>query len=135
MNEHLQKWAQSLVSVKSRLLTRTIRVEGVREAHLGPRMDFAKVEFLLEPAEELDVVLQVAGIEASREQQQFVESAVYGFLDVVMMAEPYPVKKMRITVVGADVDPVNSNMFAFRLAGRDAAKKLLEEIRTDPYRV
>jgi hypothetical protein len=135
MNDNLQNWVQSLVSAKSRLLTRTIRVEGVRKAHLGPRIDYARVEFLLEPAEDLDVVVQVVGIEVTREQQQFVESAIYGFLDVAMLAEPYPMKKMRVTVVGADFDPVSSNMIAFRLAGRDAAKKLLEEIRTDPYRV
>lgn len=98
-------------------------------------MDYARVQFLLEPAEDLDVVFQVASIEASREQQELMESAVYGFLDVVMMAEPHPVKKMRIVVIGADVDPVSSNIAAFRLAGRDAANKLLEEIRTDPYRV
>lgn len=135
MSEYLQRWAQSLFSAKSRRLTRSIRVEGLRKAHLGPRMDYARVQFLLEPAEDLDVVFQVASIEASREQQELMESAVYGFLDVVMMAEPHPVKKMRIVVIGADVDPVSSNIAAFRLAGRDAANKLLEEIRTDPYRV
>lgn len=106
---------------------------GVREAHLGPRMDCARVEFLLEPAEELDVVVQVVGVDASREKQQFIESAVHGFLDVVMLDTPYPINKMRVAVVGADFDPVNSNSVAFRLAGRDAAKKLLAEIRSDPY--
>lgn len=135
MNDLMQKWARSLVAAKSRLLTRSARVEGVRKAHLGPRMDYARIEFLLEPSDELEVVVQVASIDASEEKQQLIQEAIYGFLDVVMMAEPYPVKKMRITVVGAEFDPVSSNLMAFRLAGRDAAKKLLDEMQAEPYRL
>jgi hypothetical protein len=98
-------------------------------------MDYARIEFLLEPSDELEVVVQVASIDASEEKQQLIQEAIYGFLDVVMMAEPYPVKKMRITVVGAEFDPVSSNLMAFRLAGRDAAKKLLDEMQAEPYRL
>ena len=112
-----------------------IRVEGVRKAHLGPRMDFAKVEFVVEPGEDLMVVFQVAGLEASREHLEFLEWAVYGFLDVVMLAGTYPMRKMKITVVGAEVDPIESSAMAFRLAGRDAGRGFLEEIRAAPRRM
>lgn len=126
---YLEKWTKSLVSSRSLPLNRTVQVEGIRKAHLGPRMDFAQVSFVVEPADAFNAVVQVPNIEANVEHQRFVEWAIYGFLDVVMMTEPYPTKNITLTVVGAEIDPVSSNMVAFRLAGREAGRKFIEELR------
>jgi hypothetical protein len=126
---YLEKWTESLLLGRSQPLTRTVRVEGVRKAHLGPRMDFAQVEFVVESADGFEVSIEVQNLEVNLEQRSFIDSAILGFLDVVMLAEPFPLKNIKLRVVGADFDPVSSNSMAFRLAGREAARKLLDEIR------
>ena len=110
-------------------LKATVRVEGIREKHLGPRMDFARVEFEVEPADGFIVVVQVPGIEGDAERQMFIDWAIFGFLDVVMVTDGYPVKSMKLTVVAAEFDAIDSSMRAFRLAGRDAGRALLEKLR------
>jgi len=127
---YLEKWAENLSTVRSQPLRRTVRVEGIHKAHLGPRMEFARVEFEAEPADRFIAVVRVPGIEADVEKQRFIEWAIFGLLDVVMLAEPSPLKNMRITVLGLDVDPVDSSMMAFRLAGREAGRRLLEDLRS-----
>jgi hypothetical protein len=124
----LENWGESLIQSRSLALTKSVRVEGLRKAHLGPRMDFARVEFVVEPADEFSVAVEVPNLDVTAEQQTFLEWAMFGFLDVVMMTEPYPTKSIRLTVTSAEFDPVSSNMVAFRLAGRDAGRKFVEEI-------
>ena len=133
MNAYLAKWAGDLISGESRRLPKAFRVQGVREAHLGPRLEVARVELLAEPADDLNVVFDTSGLAPRPELPPFVESAVFGFLDVVLLAEPYPLRKMTLTVVDMEVDPVSSSVRAFRLAGREAGRRLLEAIENDPY--
>lgn len=127
MSTYLERWARDAVSRQSLPLARSVHVEGVRIAHLGPRMESARVEFLLEPAQEFEVAVELPPLGA--EQAHFVESAIFGFLDVVLLAEPRPYKDMKLRVLGVDVDPVSSSLIAFRLAGRDAGRKFLDAVR------
>ncbi|CAN5394384.1 hypothetical protein BH09MYX1_BH09MYX1_60310 [soil metagenome] len=83
---------------------------------------------MVDPADEFSAVLEVPGRDATAEQQAFLAWAIFGFLDVVMMTEPYPTKSIRVTVAAAEFDPVSSNMIAFRLAGRDAGRKFVVEV-------
>jgi hypothetical protein len=89
-------------------------------------MEIARVELLVEPAEAFEVIVAVSTIAPTSEHERFIEWAIFGFLDVVMVAEPYPIKSVKITVVDAEFDAVSSSMMAFRHAGRDAGRKFLE---------
>ena len=75
------------------------------------------------------MVVAVPNLDPSPEHRQFMEWAVFGFLDVVMLAEPLPLKNIKVTVTDADVDPVSSSMMALRRAGRDAGREMLEALR------
>ena len=126
---YLEKWATGLLSSRSGRLPKAVRVGGSRKAHLGPRMEFARIELLVEPAQAFEVVVAVPTLAPTSEHEQFIEWAIFGFLDVVMLAEPYPIKSVKITVVDAEVDAASSSMMAFRHAGRDAGRQLLELCR------
>jgi hypothetical protein len=128
MTHYLDRWARDAVSRPSLPLERSVRVEGVRQAHLGPRMEFARIEFLVEPAQEFQVAMELPPRDTSPEQIRFVDSAIFGFLDVVLLAEQRPYTQFKLQVVGAEVDPVSSSLIAFRLAGRDAGRKFLDAI-------
>lgn len=134
MSPYLDRWARDAVSRQSLPLARAVHVEGVRQAHLGPRLESARVKFLLEPAKEFQVEVELPPPGGSPEQILFVESAIFGFLDVVLLAEARPYKDMKLRVLGAEVDPVNSNLIAFRLAGRDAGRKFLDAVREQSAR-
>lgn len=58
----------------------------------------------------------------------FVREAVFGVLDVVIAAQPHPLKDFLLRVVEMEVHPVDSSQHAFRRAGHDAGRKILAEL-------
>ena len=126
---YLEQWAAGFLSSRSGSLAKAVRVDGVRRVHLGPRIEIARIDLLVEPADAFQVVVAVPTVIPTPEHERFIEWAIFGFLDVVMLAEPYPIKRVRVTVVDAEVDAVSSSMMAFRHAGRDAGRKFLETRR------
>lgn len=89
-------------------------------------MEIARIQLLVEPSEAFEVIVAVPTIAPSSEHERFMEWAIFGFLDVVMVADPYPIKSVKVTVVDAEFDAVSSSMMAFRHAGRDAGRRFLE---------
>lgn len=124
---YIEKWTENLLLSQAMTLSSTVHVEGIRKAHLGPRMEFGRVEFIIEPADGFDVSVEVANVDENTEYKWYIEWAIFGFLDVVMVGAPYPYKKLKLRVVGVEIDPIDSSQMAFRLAGRDAGRKFLEE--------
>src|SRR4051812_12879646 len=100
--DYLEQWATNLVSGPSGTLTKAVRVDGVRKAHLGPRMEIARIDLLVEPADAFAVVVTVPSLAPRSENDRFMEWAIFGFLDVVMAAEPLPIKRVKITIVDAE---------------------------------
>lgn len=88
-------------------------------------MEVARIDLLVEPADLFEVVVAVPKLAPTPEHERFIEWAIFGFLDVVMVAEPYPIKSVKLTIMDAEVDAVSSSMMAFRHAGRDAGRKFL----------
>jgi hypothetical protein len=123
--KYLEQWAAGLISSRSGPPVLAVRVEGIRKAHFGPRFEIARIELMIEPAEAFEVIVSMPELVPSIESDQFIDWAIFGFLDVAMTTEPFPVKDMRITVVGIEIDPVSSSMMAFRHAGRDAGRRFL----------
>lgn len=125
----LERWTQDVLTRRSRPLPRSVQVEGVRKAHLGPMLQVASVRFVAEPAERFSVVVEVPGVEGHADRVAFIEAAVFGLLDIVLLSEPQPMREMRLRLVAAEFDPVNASVMAFRLAGRDAGQHLVEALR------
>jgi hypothetical protein len=85
------------------------------------------VGFLVEPADEFEVVTAIEDIEDDKFwEDKHPDWAVLGLLDVVLVAWPQPLRNIKITVTEAEYHPLWSSRMAFRMAGRKAGKKLVE---------
>jgi hypothetical protein len=129
MKDYLKLWPQELLKLGSLSLKSKVTVTGERDQHLGPRCDFAKVQVTVEPASRFEVIDAVPAKEEAR-QEGYLDWAVFGLLDVLLVAESAPLTNIRITLERVEHHPVDSSPMAFRHAGRDAGRKIIEHVRT-----
>jgi hypothetical protein len=121
---NLEAWFRDLVDRRSAKLPQTLRVEGVREAHLGPRCEYGRVIVEAEPSAQFTVSVPAGPLPVGGDD--FVRAAVMGVLDIVLTADPFPLRDFALRIVEIHPHPVDSSVMAFRRAGRDAGRKLLE---------
>lgn len=108
------------------VLRESTEVEGVREANLGPRWEFAKIRLKAEPCDHFEVQKAVGPNQSKLDNEGYLDAAVMGLLDVLLVSGQSPLKNVRVTLIGAEEHEVDSSCNAFRLAGRDAGKKLMD---------
>ncbi|SRR5258706_14214922 len=133
MKDYLRSWAEELLQRKPIRLRSRITVTGERNQHLGPKLEVASVRVTVEPAATFEVV---DAVPANEELSQFgyPDWVVFGLLDVFMVAESSPITNVRIILEKADPDPINSSKMAFRHAGRDAGRKIVERLKSEEGR-
>ena len=110
-----------------------IRVDGVPDADLGPRTEFAKFTAIVELARMFEASFQLPQSQLTSERQVFLDQAIFGLLDILMTRPTYPLRDIRVRVIEAEFDPIHATASAFRQAGRDAGRKLLDVLK-DPRR-
>ena len=101
----------------------------MRQRSLFPRAEFAKIQLTVRPAQSLEVVDDV--VEKSDLEKLGVgwpDCVIFGLLDVFMLAEPRPLYKVRVVLEAVWYHDVDSTWQAFRHAGRDAGRQVLEII-------
>jgi hypothetical protein len=131
--DHLSYWAEEIMTRTPASLDGSRRVTGEYGPTTGPRRQYAKVKFLVEPAEAFKVVTAIEGIEGDRFWgHNYPDWAVLGLLDVVLVAWPQPLRRIKITVMDADYHPLWSSRMAFRMAGREAGRNLVELEEKEP---
>jgi hypothetical protein len=129
LKDYLKLWGSGLPERKSIILATPITVLGVRNRQLGPRGEFAKVQMTLNPAPSLEVIDHVAErTELERLGVGWPDAVVFGLLDVLMLAEPGPLHKVSVVLELVWYHDVDSSLIAFRHAGRDAGRKVLEDL-------
>lgn len=122
-------WARDVTNSQQLSLTRPIRVTGIRDKHLGPRWEKARIHVLAEPAAEWSVAVGLTDSQkAKMEQDDWIRHALLGILDVLITRPPLPLTKLRVRLVDVEWDDIHSSRNAFRMAGRDAGEKIIEEI-------
>jgi len=127
MKDYLTLWAEGPPNNNSRILATPITVIGER-IH-GPKSEFARVQLTVHPADTFDVVDCVA--EKSELEELGVgwpDPVIFGLLDALMNAEPDPLRNVRVILERAWYHEVDSSRNAFRGAGRDAGRKIIEAI-------
>lgn len=129
MKDYLQMWSADLLTRDSRLLRAKITVTGERDQHLGPRWDFARVQISVEPSGNFEVI-DATGANEELQRQGYFDWAILGLLDVLLTAEPAPLRCVRITVERLVDHPIDSSQMAFRHAGRDAGRKIIEALHS-----
>jgi hypothetical protein len=128
MKDYLKLWQQELLKLNPLALKSKVTVTGERNKHLGPRWEIARIQITVEPAPDFEVV-DVHPDNQEARKEGYLDWAVFGLLDVLMLAESAPLKNIRIILEKAELDAVNSSCMAFRHAGRDAGRKLLQIAR------
>jgi hypothetical protein len=129
MKSYIEKWIDDLKSCQSAAVLTTGCVEGLRNKILGPRSDYARIVVAFRPSDSF--VLECSASNCSELQSDgYLASAVFGLLDVLMTTKAYPVRNIQLDIVEAEIHPVHANEMAFRWAGRDAGRKILEALNT-----
>ena len=129
MKNYIQNWYDKLNSRTSIRIKHTSVVEGISDKHLGPRIEYAKVVFECTPSDEFEVDFGKFQSRTNEFELLFLEAAISGFIDIAMLNEPHPLRCVHLKIVHVDFDEMNASEIAFRHAGQDAAKKVLESMK------
>ncbi len=120
-------WAQNVIKRKSIVLQKTIEAEGLRDTHLGPRWEFARIRVKAEPSDGFAVHFNINDSKREKlEGEGYLQAAVFGLCDVLLVSNQAPLSDICITFLDAEEHEVDSSPNAFRMAGRDAGRKLME---------
>ena len=137
MKNYLSLWGGKIPERDSIRLPTPVRVIGEREKHFGPKSEFARVQLTVHPASGFEVDDSVEErSELERLGVGWPDATIFGLLDVLMLAESGPLYKVRVVLEKVWYHEIDSSQVAFRHAGRDAGRKIIEEIelrnRADP---
>jgi hypothetical protein len=110
-----------------------VEIVGTRDQHMGPRWEFAKIRLSVEPADIFDVQIGPLPKAADLEKKGYLDAAIMGLLDVLLTTESLPLRDIRVTFIEAEEHPVDSSQMAFRHAGRDAARNLLQAVNEHAF--
>jgi hypothetical protein len=129
MKDYLGLWAEGWLKRSSMLLSEPISVTGEREKHFGPKSEFAKVKMTVYPSSALEIIdASAESVELEKLGVGWPDSAIFGLLDVLMLAESNPLYKVRVVLETDAYHDVDSSWNAFRHAGRDAGRKILDRL-------
>ena len=125
MTDYLASWDSS--DKNSRNLPNPITVVG---EHVDARKrEFAKIELTVRPAEAFDVVDSVPDkADLEKLDVGWPDPVIFGLLDILMNAKQGPVRNVRVVLERVWYHEVDSSRSAFRSAGRDAGRKIIEAI-------
>jgi len=132
MKDYLSFWAEGLPNQHSRLLSAPITVLGKHMRQIGAKGEFAKVQLTVHPSNSFEVIDRVS--ERSELEKLGVgwpDCAIFGLLDVLMFAEFGPLFKVCVVLEEVWYHEVDSSWQAFRHAGRDAGRKIVNAIGDD----
>jgi hypothetical protein len=128
MKDYIALWLEGLPKLHPSSLEFPVSATGVCERHFGGHLAFAKITLRIEPAASFEVVDDLPEDEEFR-KGDYLDWAVFGLLDVLMLAETGPIGAIRVVVTAAEHSRVESSRMAFRWAGRDAGKRIIESIK------
>jgi hypothetical protein len=123
MKDYLRLWAEGCLERIPGSLRGPISVVGESNQLLGPRYESASIKVTVEPSEIFEVVDLVPPNEAL-DRLGFPDWAVFGLLDVLMVADSAPIRAVRIMIEEAEYHDIHSSPMAFRQAGRMLAERL-----------
>jgi hypothetical protein len=128
VKDYLAPWAE-WPKQESVLLEKPVSVLGEREGHFRSRSEFAKIRLTAHPAHAFEVADNVAErADLERLGVTWPDCVIFGLLDVLMLADPGPLYKVRIVLEEVWYHDVDSTWQAFRHAGRDAGRQIIESI-------
>lgn len=134
MKDYIQLWMENAIRRKSFQLNGTFNIVGERNAHLGGRCEIAKIKVTVKPSESFQVYAEDILNREDVESKGYLDAAVFGILDVLVMGANYPLTEVAVIFTEFEIHPVESSISAFRQAGRDAGRKILEAMQTNMFK-
>jgi hypothetical protein len=128
MNDVMSLWIEGLSKLRSQSLRTSISVTGTFDKYLVHAIQFAKVRLTVESASSFEAIDAIPE-DGEFRRNGYLESAIFGLLDVLMFAEPNPIHQVRVILEGVEYDRIECSQLAFRLAGRDAGRKVVESAK------
>ncbi len=124
----LNAWFESIVRTTRVSIHTTIRVIGEWRGLFASFPNYAYIEVIAEPSDDLRVDVEISEEKFKlRGCEDYIKQAVYGLLDVLCTDRRYAVLNIRLRIIDIKVHEIDSRGLAFRMAGRKAARKILEE--------
>lgn len=121
MKDYVALWSENLRVRRSATLKSPAEVTGEYDKHLGPTWAFASADIIFEPSPHFEFV-DATDQQAEVAENGYIDWLVFGLLDVLMISS---LRNIRIRLIKVRHDSVKSSQWAFREAGRDAARKLV----------
>jgi len=134
MKDYIQLWTENATRRKSLQLNGAFDVVGERNAHLGGRCEIAKIKLTVRPAENFQVYFDDIPNQDIAEEQGYLDATVFGILDVLIVGANFPLTEIALIFTAFEIHPVESSVSAFRQAGRDAGRKILEAMRSNMFK-
>jgi translation elongation factor EF-G len=129
VKNYLDLWDEAWRKQESLALPTAVSVIGEREKHFGSKSEFARIRLTAYPAEAFEVEDRVTKKDdLEKLNVGWPDCAIFGLLDELMLSEPAPLYKVRVVLEEAWYHEAGSSRSAFRQAGRDAGRKIMEAI-------
>lgn len=124
--EILNDWFQSLIARSYAEVKDTVQATGVCKKHTGGMVLYASVNLSVGPGKGIEYCdLLNEAVRTKMTSEGWYRQILYGVLDVFLTHSATPISSFILTIEGVDYHEIDSNELAFRLAGRDAARKCL----------
>jgi hypothetical protein len=120
---YLDKWVQEKLGKPSAKLKEEITVQG-KYHPIGDPFRYAMFEASIEPADSFLVAVIPGAIPSTTDAQRYLDSAIFGILDIILATELRPLRDIKITITKMGIDLEGSSQYAFRRAGNDAGNKI-----------
>ncbi len=127
MKDYFEAWVDGIGKMKSDKLPAELCVTGEFNGYLVYAHQHAMIRMRIAPAQNLEVIVDDIVI-PKVQYEEFIDWAVFGLLDILAFHKPLPYFNIRIVVEDAGRDRIDCSPMAFRFAGRDAGRKIVQEI-------
>src|SRR5262245_23832289 len=125
---YYRQWLDDIASRPSVTWKWARSARGECRRHTGPSIWFAGVQLELTPSDEFVVDDKLESkVREYAQKTGWYDQIVFGVYDVLMIQTITPFRNFKLSILAIDFNHIESNAIAFRLAGRDAAKKLIEQ--------
>lgn len=127
---YMERWCQGMLTGSSTRLSRRAEAWGEFHHHSGITR-YGRVKIAIGPGDALEVVDKIPREKANYLRQYdfypgHSDQIVWGVLDVLMICYGSPCRTFRLVVLGVDFDEVISVPAAYRMAARQAARRIVE---------
>ena len=122
------RWFENILSTSALPMKSCVTITSEYDKHLGPTWQSAGLTVVVSQSEGFSFTNKVPMTD-DLAGAKFPEYAVFGFLDIIMVADQICSECIKLEFTEARFDTVNTTAMAFREAGRDAGRKLLHVLK------